>query len=78
MQANELRLVGRALAKGLETVADRLGEEIEAVSPEDVLADLADDEAAEIGQEWIAQAEAELQRRRGIVEADYERRVFGS
>lgn len=80
MTAEELQRQGLAAAKALEMVAGGIDEasEIASAFPEAVLASLDDVEASEVGQQWIADAEAELERRRRIVEEDLlrRRRIF--
>ncbi len=76
MTNEELRHVGRALAAAEQALVERLGESVSAAMPEHVLASLDDAEAKEIGDDWVQEAEDELERRRQIVEADRQRRIF--
>lgn len=77
MKADELETIGLAAAKALEVVSERLYTEPLLAPPEAaILAGCSDEDAAELGQAWIDEAEAELLRRRQIIEEDRERRIF--
>lgn len=73
--AAEFERMGRAIEKADQIVKTALAlppeSQFAAEHPENALAFIDDDdEAITVGDAWIAEAEAELERRRQIVEAD--------
>ena len=71
MSRQELEHVGRALVTAYETVRERLGQDVTPEAPEAVLASIEDDEeAARVREDWLREAEEELERRRQIVAFD--------
>jgi hypothetical protein len=76
MSAEELQVTARALATAVETVAERLDDNVLPMRADAVLAEIDDDEeAALVASEWIEEAAREVERRRRIAEEDMERRA---
>ena len=71
MSRPELERVGAAVATASAVVQQQLGMDITPAAPEAILASIeSDDEATQVGQEWIDEAREELERRQQIVAAD--------
>lgn len=77
MNRDELELVARAVATGAHSLEERLGEDVpEVLHPAEVLAGIdSDEEFDEVARDWIADAEAEVERRRSIIDSEVEKRL---
>lgn len=76
VSVSELEIVGAAVARAANTIADRMPEALDAPSDDAAgLASVEDDAEAELlGQQWVDEAEAEADRRRKILADDLAQR----